>query len=144
MVANGDIRLSGINGALALGGALPSPGTLVAAKTDWDLNLQRDYYDASAFGDTNKQWRPGLRDTQGTYKGLLDLSGDLLFNAAGQAGKLLYLYGDSNQGGSSVALYEVAHGSGFLDASVTCSLTAMISISGQFRASANWVFYTGA
>ncbi len=142
MAANSDTRLSGINGAIALGGALPSPGILVAAKTEWDLSLQRDYYDASAFGDSNKQWRPGLRDTQGTYRGLLDLSGDLLFTAAAQAGKLLYLYGDSNQGASSVQLYEVAHGSGFLDASVNCALTSMISINGQFRASANWTFFS--
>ena len=141
MAANSDTRLSGINGAIALNGALPSPGLLVAAKTTWDLSLQRDYYDASAFGDSNKQWRPGLRDTQGTYAGLLDLSGDLLFTAASAGAKLLYLYGDSNQGASSVALYEVAHGSGFLDASVSCSLTDMIKLSGQFRASANWTFY---
>jgi hypothetical protein len=141
MAANGDIRLSGINGAIAIGGALPSPGILVAAKTQWDLSLQRDYYDASAFGDSNKIWRPGLRDTQGTYQGLLDMSGDLLFDAAGQAGKMLYLYGDSNQGATSVSLYEVAHGSGFLDASVTCALTDMIKISGQFRAAANWTFF---
>lgn len=141
MAANSDTRLSGINGAIALNGALPSPGLLVAAKTTWDLSLQRDYYDASAFGDSNKQWRPGLRDTQGTYAGLLDLSGDLLFTAAAQGAKLLYLYGDSNQGASSVQLYEVAHGSGFLDASVSCSLTDMIKLSGQFRASANWTFY---
>jgi hypothetical protein len=141
MAANSDVRLSGINGAIAIGGALPSPGILVAAKTQWDLSLQRDYYDASAFGDSNKQWRPGLRDTQGTYQGLLDLSGDLLFNAAGQAGKMLYLYGDSNQGASSVQLYEVAHGSGFLDASVSCALTDMIKINGQFRAAANWTFF---
>lgn len=142
MAANSDVRLSGINGAIALGGALPSPGTLVAAKTQWDLSLQRDYYDASAFGDSNKQWRPGLRDTQGTYAGLLDLSGDLLFTAAASGAKLLYLYGDSNQGASSVQLYEVAHGSGFLDASVSCSLTDMIKMSGQFRASANWTFFS--
>ena len=141
MVANSDDRRAGLNGAVVLGGALPSPGTLVAAKTQWDLSLQRDYYDASAFGDSNKQWRPGLRDTQGTYAGLLDLSGDLLFTAAAQGAKLLYLYGDSNQGASSVALYEVAHGSGFLDASVSCSLTDMIKMSGQFRASANWTFF---
>ena len=142
MAANSDIRLSGINGAIALNGALPSPGILVSAKTQWDLSLQRDYYDASAFGDSNKQWRPGLRDTQGTYQGLLDLSGDLLFTAASAGAKLLYLYGDSNQGASSVQLYEVAHGSGFLDASVSCSLTDMIKMNGQFRASANWTFYS--
>jgi hypothetical protein len=36
----------------------------------------------------------------------------------------------------------VAHGSGFLDASVSCSLTDMIKMSGQFRASANWTFFS--
>lgn len=142
MAANADTRMSGLNGAIAIGGALPSPGTLVAAKTQWNLSLQRDYFDASAFGDSNKQWRPGLRDTQGTYNGLLDMSGDLLFNAAGSGATLLYLYGDSNQGASSVGLYEVAHGSGFLDATVDCSLNDMIKINGQFRASANWTMFT--
>jgi hypothetical protein len=142
MAANADDRRSGLNGAIVLNGALSGGGTLVAAKTQWDLSLQRDYYDASAFGDSNKQWRPGLRDTQGTYSGLLDLSGDLLFTAASAAAKLLYLYGDSGVGASSGTVIEVAHGSGFLDASVSTALTDMIKITGQFRASANWTFYS--
>lgn len=141
MVANSDIRLSGINGAIAIGGALPSPGTLVAAKTEWTFANTRDFFDGSAFGDTNKRWFPGLRDAQGTYAGLLDLSGDLLFSAAALGAQLLYLYADSNEGASSVALYEVAHGSGYLDATASCSLNDMVKVTGQFRAAANWTIF---
>jgi len=141
LAANDDIRLSGINGAIVIGGALPTPGTLVAAKTGWTFSNSRDFFDASAFSDTNKRWFPGLRDAQGTYEGLLDVSGDLLFTAAGQGAQLLYLYADSNQGASSVALYEVAHGSGFLDATVNTSLNDMVKVTGQFRASANWTIF---
>lgn len=144
MSANDDIRLSGLNGAIAVGGALPSPGILVAAKTQWTFSNQRNFFDGSAFGDTNIRWFPGLRDAQGTYRGLLDVSGDLLLNAANQGAQLLYLYADSNQGGSSIGLYEVAHGSGFLDATVDCPLDGMVSINGQFRAAANWTIFTGA
>src|SRR5512134_2795005 len=116
MAANSDLRLSGLNGAIAIGGALPTPGQLVAAKTQWTFSNQRDFFDGSAFGDTNKRWFAGLRDAHVTYNGLLDVSGDLLLNAAGLGAQLLYLYADSNEGGSSIGLYEVAHGSGFLDA----------------------------
>lgn len=142
MAANADTRASGLNGAISIGGPLPTPGTLVAAKTQWVFNQSRDFFDGSAFGDTNKRWFAGLRDAQGTYTGLLDLSGDLLLNAAALGAQLLYLYADSNQGGSSIGLYEVAHGSGFLDASVDCNLNAMISINGAFRAAANWTTFT--
>ena len=144
MTANADTRLSGLNGAIAIGGALPSPGTLVAAKTQWTFSNQRDFFDGSAFGDTNKRWFAGLRDAQGTYNGMLDVSGDLLLNAAALGAQLLYLYADSNEGGSSIGLYEVAHGSGFLDATVDCSLSDMVKINGAFRASQNWSIFTGA
>lgn len=141
MAANDDVRLSGINGAIVIGGALPTPGVIVAAKTGWTFSNSRDFFDGSAFSDTNKRWFPGLRDAQGTYEGLLDVSGDLLFSAAALGAQLLYLYADSNEGASSVALYEVAHGSGFLDATANCSLNDMVKVSGQFRAAANWSIF---
>jgi hypothetical protein len=144
MVANSDLRSSGINGAIVLGGALPSPGVIVAAKTQWTFSNQRDFFDGSAFSDTNKRWFPGLRDAQGTYNGLLDLSGDLLFSAAALGAQDIYLYADSNEGASSIGLYEVAHGSGFLDASVDCNLNAMVTVSGAFRAAANWTIFDGS
>lgn len=142
MAPNADLRAAGLNGAIVIGGAINGSGTLVAAKTQFTISNQRDFFDGSAFGDTNKQWYPGLRDAQGTYNGLLDLSGDLLFTAAGLGAQLLYLYADSGEGGSSLpgAPYLVANGSGFLDATVDINLNDMCKISGQFRASSNWSF----
>lgn len=140
MAANDDIRLSGLNGGIVIGGALGSGGTLVAAKTQFTISNQRDFFDASAFGDTNRIWMPGLRDAQGTYNGLYDASGDLLFQAAALGAQLLYLYADTNQGASSVALYEVAHGSGFLDATVDVNLNDVVKVNGAFRAANNWSF----
>lgn len=144
MTANSDLRSSGINGAIVIGGPVDGAGTLVAAKTGWTFSNTRDFFDGSAFSDTNKRWFPGLRDAQGTYEGLLDLSGDLLLTAAGLGAQLLYLYADSNEGASSIGLYEVAHGSGFLDATVNCSLNDMVKVTGQFRAAANWTIFDGS
>jgi len=142
LTANSDLRAAGINGAIVLGGALPSPGVIVAAKTQWTYSSQRDFYDGSAFSDTNKRWFAGLRDAQGTYTGLLDLSGDTLLNAASLGAQLLYLYADSNAGASSIGLHEVAHGSGFLDATVDVNLNGMCAINGAFRAASNWVVFS--
>ena len=139
-MANSDIRLSGLNGGIVLGGSISGGGTLVAAKTEFTISNERDFYDASAFGDTNRRWFPGLRNAQGTYNGLLDVSGDRLFDAAGLGAQLIYLYADTNTGASSVALYEVAHGSGFLDATATISLNDVCKVNGNFRAAANWTF----
>lgn len=139
--ANSDTRLSGINGGIVLGGSISGGGTLVAAKTEWTFSNTRDFFDGSAFHDTNKRWFAGLRDAQGTYAGLLDVSGDLLFSAAALGAQLIYLYADTNTGASSVALYEVAHGSGFLDATVNCSLNDVVKVTGAFRAAANWSIF---
>lgn len=144
MVANSDIRASGINGAIVLGGPLSGGGTLVAAKTQFTFSNSRNFFDGSAFGDSNLRWFAGLRDAQGTYQGLLDLSGDLLVTAATLGSQLIYLYADSNEGASSIGEYEVAHGSGFLDATIDVNLNAMCSTSGAFRASSNWDIFDGS
>jgi hypothetical protein len=135
-----DDRRSGLNGAIYLAGPVSGGGTRVTAKTQWTLSLSRDYYDASAFGDSNKHWVAGLRDTQGTYNGLLDCSGDKLFEAAALGAQLIYLYADDGTGASSGTVVEVAHGSGFMDATVDVNLNDVIKINGAFRASANWTF----
>lgn len=142
MAANADLRASGINGGIVLGGSISGAGTLVAAKTQWTFSNSRDFYDGSAFSDTNKRWFAGLRDAQGTYTGLLDLSGDLLLTAASLGAQLIYLYADTNLGASSIGLHEVAHGSGFLDATVDVNLNGMASVNGSFRAASNWTIFS--
>lgn len=142
MAANSDLRAAGINGGIVLGGPVTGGGTLVAAKTQWTFSNSRDFYDGSAFSDTNKRWFAGLRDAQGTYTGLLDLSGDLLLTAASLGAQLIYLYADTNLGASSIGLHEVAHGSGFLDATVDVNLNGMSAVNGAFRAASNWTIFT--
>lgn len=143
MVANSDIRAAGLNGGIVLGGPITGAGTLVAAKTQFTFSNSRNFFDGSAFGDSNLRWFAGLRDAQGTYTGLLDLSGDLLVNAASLGAQLIYLYADTNTAPASIGLYEVAHGSGFLDSTIDVNLNAMCSVNGAFRASSNWVVFDG-
>jgi hypothetical protein len=141
--AGQDIRLAGLNGGIWLGGAAGGGGTRATAKTGFTFSNQRDFYDGSAFGDSNKRWFAGLRDAQGTYEGLYDASGDSLFIAAAPGAQLIYLYADDNTGASSIGLYEVAHGSGFLDATVNCNLNDVVKVTGNFRASSNWEIFDG-
>jgi hypothetical protein len=132
-MANSGTKRHGKNGAIYLGGAVGT-GVKVAAKAEWSLQRNRDYVDATTFGDTNKTYLAGLPNVQGTYSGILDTSGDLLFSAATSDAMLIHLYADDT--GTPVL---VAHGSGFLDATVNCSNTDAVRITGEFRASAAWV-----
>jgi outer membrane protein assembly factor BamB len=111
-------------------GAIYVDGTKVAVKTEWTLSLARDTVEATTFGDTNKTYLVGLRDISGTYAGLLDLSGDVMLTAAGEDAKLVALHAEDGT--------EVASGSGFIDASITCSNTDAVRITGNFRAQGPW------
>lgn len=143
MAANEDVRLPGTNGAIYLGGGVSSGGTRVAAKTGFTFSNTRDFFDGTAFGDSNKRWFAGVRDAQGTYEGLYDASGDNLIIAASLGPQLIYLYADDDTGGSSIAVYEVAHGSGYIDGTVNVSLNDMAKVTGNYRASANWDIFDG-
>jgi len=136
-------KLHGKNGAIYLGGP-KGTGVKVTTKTEWTLNLNRDYVDATVFGDTNKTYLVGLRDIQGTFAGLLDTSGDYMVNATTSDAENIYLYGDDGTNiGSSVLL--VACGPGLLDCSMTASNTDAIKTTGNFRASGPWtVFSSGS
>ena len=139
MPANDGVKRHGKNGAIFLGGASGSGGVKVASKTEWSLQRNRDYVDSTTFGNTNKTYLAGLPNIQGTYAGILDLSGDLLLSAATSEALLIYLYADDvlDATGSSGNVL-VAHGSGFLDATVNCTNTDAVRVTGEFRASANW------
>jgi len=123
----------GKNGAIYLGGPKGSGGTKVVNKTDWSVQLNRDYVDATVFGDTNKTYLAGLRNFQGNYSGLLDTAGDAMLSATALDEQLIYLYADDG----TVPIL-VAHGSGFIDANVTTSVNDAVKITGEFRAQGNW------
>lgn len=146
MAANAGTKLHGKNGAIYLGGAKGSGGIKIANKTEWTLQRNRDYVDATVFGDTNKTYLAGLPNVQGTFAGLLDVSGDLLLNAATSDVVQIYLYADD---GNSPIL--IANGPGLIDGNVTASLTDAIRYTGEFRASTDpntgsgaWTIFSGA
>lgn len=140
MAANAGTKLHGKNGAIYFdapkgGGSAKK----VAVKTEWTLNLNRDYVDATVFGDTNKTYLTGLKDIQGTFNGLLDVSGDLIVNATDSDTVQVYLYGDDRNGFEIL----IANGPALIDASITASNTDAIRVSGNFRASGAWTVFTG-
>ena len=138
-MANDGTKLHGKNGAIYLGGAKGSGGVKVATKTEWTLQRNRDYVDATTFGDTNRTYLAGLPNVQGTFAGLLDVSGDLLLNAATSDATQIYLYADD---GVSPVL--IANGPGFIDGSVTASVTDAMRYTGEFRAQGAWTIFSGA
>lgn len=140
-MANTGLKLHGKNGAIYLaaeGGAKVK----IMNKTEWSLNLNRDFVDATTFGNTNKVYLVGLKDISGTYAGLLDLSGDSLVNAADSGEMYVYLYADDTSNNSTSAPIIVAYGKGFLDASLTASNTDAIKCTGNFRAADNWTVFS--
>jgi hypothetical protein len=137
MATGAGTKLHGKNGAIYLGGA-KGVGVKVTTKTEWTLNLSRDYVDATVFGDVNKTYLVGLKDVQGTFAGLLDVSGDYQVNAANSDAIDIYLYADDR--GSSEIL--VARGPGLMDASITASISDAIKTTGNFRAAGAWTVFT--
>jgi hypothetical protein len=139
-VAVAGTALHGKNGAIYLHGK-KGTGVKLVNKTEWTLNLNRDYVDSTVFGDTNKTYLVGLKDVQGTFAGLLATAGDAQVNAANSDAIDIYLYGDDRQ---SFELL-IASGPGLMDASITASNTDAIKTSGNFRAAGPWaVFSSGS
>lgn len=141
MATGADKRLHGKYGAIYLGGPKGS-GTKITDKTEFTLNLGRDYVDATVFGDTNKVYLVGLRDVQGQFSGLLDTSGDYLVNATTSDAIYIYLYADDTNNNSTGAPILVAYGPGLIDASITASNADAIKCSGNFRAAGAWTVFT--
>lgn len=137
-MANSGTKVHGSKGAIYIGGAKGSGGVRVATKTEWTLQRNRDYVDATVFGDTNKTYLAGLPNVQGTFSGFLDTSGDLLLSAATSDAQEIYLYADETTSGNWVA-----HGPGLIDANVTTQNTDGVRMTGEFRASGAWTIGGG-
>jgi len=127
-------KLHGKNAAIYLGGAVDgSPaGTRVFGKTEWTLQRNRDYVDATTFGDTNKTYLAGLPNVQGTFAGMLDIDEDILLSAASGDVQQIYLYADDGENGGTITL--IAHGPGFVDGNVNASVNDAVRFTGEFRA----------
>lgn len=149
---NSGLKLHGKNAAIYYAQPGGAKGG-VATKAEWTVNMSRDYVDATVFGDKNKTYLVGLPDIQGTFSGILDVSGDVMVNSTfGQASTTtsdtvwLYLYAD-DQSASKILL---AHGPALVDSSINASNTDAIRVTGNFRATTwgtgtsatSWTFFT--
>jgi hypothetical protein len=120
-----DGKLHGKNGAFYIN------GSKVSNKTEWTLNMARDYADVSTFRDANKVYAAGLMDISGTFAGLLDVNGDLALQSNNGTAYTVALYAED-----STTL--IATGPAFVDASVTASISDAVRISGNFKAAGAW------
>mgnify|MGYP001149361113 CR=1 FL=1 len=120
-----DGKLHGKNGAIYIN------GTKVTNKTEWTLNMNRDYADVSTFRDANKVYAAGLMDISGTFSGLLDVNGDLAISSNDGVAYTVALYSED-------LTFLVASGPAFMDASVTASISDAVRITGNFKAAGAW------
>lgn len=101
--------------------------------TEWSLDQATDKVETTAFGDTNKTYVQGLRDIKGNLSGWFDSATDQLFDASESAdGIKLYLYP------SSLAPTVYFYGPAWVDASITCGVSAAVALSGSFVANGSW------
>lgn len=122
-------------------GSIWIDGTQVTTKTDWALNMTRDYADVTTFRDGNKVYASGLRDLAGTFSGLLDVAGDLTLSKADGSPYTVKVYAQDQTWPGATSDILVAEGPAYLDASVTASATDAIRVTGNFRAAGSWTIY---
>ena len=113
-------------------GAIYINGSKVTNKTEWTLNMGRDYADVSTFRDANKVYAAGLMDISGSFSGLLDIDGDLLVQSNTGLSVTVAVYAKDGEGA-------IASGPAFVDASVTASSTDAVRCSGNFKAAGTWI-----
>ena len=128
MAANSGTKLHGKDGAIYINGPVSGGGTKVANKTEWSLQRNRDYVDATTFGNTNKTYLAGLPNLQGNYNGLLDVSGDLLFTAASSGAQSLYLYADDGTNGAAEVCDDVTTPADPTHVDVTIAAASVIEV----------------
>ena len=100
--------------------------------------------DARVIGAAHAGWKGAFDGVLENTIAAMETLGARRENIAASLGpQLIYLYADDDTGGSSIAVYEVAHGSGYIDGTVNISLNDMAKVTGNYRASANWDIFDG-
>lgn len=126
-------RYHGKSGVVYMSSSGSGTATQVASLSAWELNMETDYVEVSAFGDTNKTYVQGLKDLAGSLSGFWEDSQDVLFDAAESAdGVKMYLYPSSNA--PTVYFY----GPAWVNASISTGIAQAVTVAAQFRANGNW------
>jgi hypothetical protein len=118
-------KLHGKNGAIYIN------GTKVSNKTEWALSMQREYADVTTFRDRNKVSAAGLMAIEGSFSGLLDVTGDAVVTKNDGTPYTVALYAED-------PTYLIATGPAYVDAAVTVSNTDAVRVTGSFKAAGDW------
>lgn len=98
----------------------------------WTLNQETEMEDVTCFGDENKVYIPGMKDTKGTLGGFWNSAEPTLWEAADSATPgMLELLPNSTESTFKWS------GLAYLNASIDCSLSAP-TIEGTFAAAGPW------
>jgi hypothetical protein len=126
-------RYHGKSGVVYASATGTSDAVPVLSLNAWSLNLETDTVDVTAFGDPNKVYVQGLKDTSGDLSGFWDSAADTLFDAADSVdGTKLYLYP------SSAAPTHYFYGPAWVNMSVETGVGDAVTASGSFVAAGAW------
>lgn len=126
-------RMSGDRGQIKMD---PTGGTTVvtvASLNKWSLNMSKDMYKVTAFGDPNQVYVPGLPDISGSVSGFWDATDRSLFSVAlGVIAPYLNLIPNT------LAPTFLWKGLAWLDASIDVGSGGAVTIKGSFKAAGPW------
>lgn len=128
-------RRHGSTGQMMMDPAGASTYVAVASIKSWSLDLSRERSDATAFGDTNRQYTQGLPDIKGNYSGWWDETTtpdsifDVVLGSVPAGLKLLP---------STITPTYFFSGLAYLDGSINVDNGGTIAISGSFVGAGNW------
>lgn len=129
-------RMAGDRGQIKmdpLGGAAL---VIVASLNKWSLNMAKDYYNVTSFGDPNKIWAPGLPDISGNVSGFGDMTDKTLFTVAlGSVAATLALYV------STLLPTHYWKGLAWLDSAIDVGSGGAITIKSNFKAAGAWTMF---
>lgn len=108
--------------------------TPIASMNAWSLDASTEMEDVSCYGDANRVYLPGLRDTQGEIGGFFNAADLTLWEATvATTPGWLELKPNSTD---AAAVWE---GKAWIDASIDCTMAAP-KVSGKFYAAGPWTF----
>jgi len=100
----------------------------------WTADFKTDYEDVTCFGDSNKVYIPGLKDSGGTFSGFWNSVERTLFTAADATTPGFLMLTPNEQDGIGTPLdAPFWSGPAYMDASINCSLQAP-KVTGSWKA----------
>ena len=126
-------RASGDRGQVKIDPLGGSAVQVVASMNKWTASFAKEMYKATAFGDTNQIYSPGLPDVGGSLGAFWDPTDRTLFSIAlGTVAPFMHLIPNTL---TPTFLWK---GLAWLDAGIEVGQGGMVTVSGNWKAAGNW------